>query len=51
MILTVASQQIQNYLNEGKVASYEEETSILIKAIRINVLSKLTFSDSQIFNL
>ena len=50
-ILTVASQQIQNYLNEGKVASYEEETSILIKAIRINVLSKLTFSDSQIFNL
>ena len=50
-ILTVASQQIQNYLNEGKVASYEEETSILIKAIRINVLSKLTFSDAQIFNL
>ena len=50
-ILTVASQQIQLYINEGKVASYEEETSILIKAIRINVLSKLTFSDSQLFNL
>ena len=50
-ILTVASQQIQNYLNQGKIASYEEETSILIKAIRINVLSKLTFSDAQIFNL
>jgi dynein heavy chain 2 len=37
-ILTVASQQIQNYLNEGKVASYEEETSILIKAIRIIII-------------
>ena len=50
-ILTVASQQIQLYINEGKNATYEEETSILIKAIRINVLSKLTFSDSLIFNL
>ena len=50
-ILTVASQQIQNYLNEGKVASYEEEMQILIKAIRINVLSKLTFDDATIFNL
>ncbi|MBO6261976.1 MAG: AAA family ATPase, partial [Bacilli bacterium] len=50
-ILTVASQQIQLFINEGKVATYEEETSILIKAIRINVLSKLTFSDSQLFNL
>ena len=50
-ILTVASQQIQLFINEGKNATYEEETSILIKAIRINVLSKLTFSDSLIFNL
>ena len=50
-ILTVASQQIQLFINEGKIATYEEETSILIKAIRINVLSKLTFADAQIFNL
>ena len=50
-ILTVASQQIQNYLNMGKVASYDEEMQILIKAIRINVLSKLTFDDATIFNL
>ena len=50
-ILTVASQQIQLFINEGKLATYEEETSILIKAIRINVLSKLTFADAQIFNL
>ena len=29
IIITVALQQIQNYLNQGKIASYEEEkTSI-----------------------
>ena len=50
-ILTVASQQIQNFLNQGEVASYDEEMQILIKAIRINVLSKLTFEDATIFNL
>ena len=50
-ILTVASQQIQLYINEGKDITYEIEATILIKAIRINILSKLTFSDSEIFNL
>jgi len=61
-ILTVANQQIQILLtenqsnskeiknNNGKI-SYEEEVDILIKAIRINVLSKLTFEDAKILNL
>jgi len=49
-ILTVANQQIQLILSAGKKADYKTEVEILIKAIRINVLSKLTFDDSKKFN-
>ena len=50
-ILTVANQQIQLFLNQGKSSTYEDEVEILIKSIRINVLSKLTFEDARNFNL
>ena len=53
--LTVANQQIQNIINSTNSDQKElklsitEETEILIKAIRINILSKLTFADSKKF--
>lgn len=50
-ILTVANQQIGIFLMKGEKATFEDETEILIKAIRINVLSKLTFEDAINFNL
>jgi len=55
-ILTVANQQIQTIINTASASNKEiklstlEETEILIKAIRINILSKLTFPDSKKFN-
>lgn len=52
-ILTVANQQIQNIINSntGKEINLNltEETEILIKSIRINILSKLNFADSKKF--
>ena len=54
-ILTVANQQIQELLTNDSSGDTQlsllQETNILIKAIRINVLSKLTFADSTRFNL
>jgi dynein heavy chain 2 len=50
-ILTVANQQIQLLLTQGIKLSLDDEIEILIKAIRINVLSKLTFEDCKNFNL
>ena len=54
-ILTVANQQIQlilnNNTNNNKSLDLYDETQILIKAIRINILSKLTYSDNIRFKL
>jgi len=34
-------------LKKGKAIQYEQEALLLIKAIRINTMSKLTYSDSK----
>jgi dynein heavy chain 2 len=49
-ILTVANQQIQSFLVSGEKADYDKEVEVLIKAIRINTLSKLTYDDTKKFN-
>ena len=49
-ILTVANQQIQSFLISGEKADYDKEVEVLIKAIRINTLSKLTYDDTKKFN-
>jgi dynein heavy chain 2 len=41
---------IQQELRKGNTLTYDQESLILIKSIRINTISKLTYSDSQKFN-
>ena len=48
-ILTVGGQLIQKEKIKKKELSFNEEALILIKAIRINTMSKLTFGDSKKF--
>ena len=46
-ILNTGGQLIQNELKKGKALNYEQEALLLIKAIRINTMSKLTYADSK----
>jgi dynein heavy chain 2 len=47
--LTVGGQLIQKEKKSGKPLDYKKEALLLIKAIRINTMSKLTFGDSKKF--
>lgn len=46
-ILNTGGQLIQNELRKGLKLNYENEALLLIKSIRVNTISKLTYSDSQ----
>ena len=48
-ILTVGGQLVQRERTQNKELSFNLEALILIKAIRINTMSKLTFGDSKKF--
>lgn len=48
-ILTVGGQLIQQEKKTEKALDYKKEAVLLIKAIRINTMSKLTYADSQKF--
>jgi len=49
-ILTVGGQQIQSeQKNSSDTFSPDKEAEILIKAIRVNTMSKLTFVDTKKF--
>ena len=48
-ILVVAGQLIQKSFESGEKATDKKEAELLIKAIRVNTMSKLTFSDSKKF--
>jgi len=47
--LTVGGQLIQKEKKSGKPIDAKKESLLLIKAIRINTMSKLTFADSKKF--
>lgn len=48
-VLNSGGRIMQNYKNQGIEVSSKLEYEILIKAVRVNVLSKLTFSDTSKF--
>ena len=48
-VLNSGGRIIQNMKAEGKEISPPEEYEILIKAVRVNTLSKLTFADTSKF--
>ena len=48
-VLTVGGQLIQNEKAAGRVLDQEAEAVLLIKAVRINTLSKLTYADCEKF--
>ena len=45
-ILGTGGQLMQQELKKGRKLKYEDEALILIKAIRVNTMSKLTYNDS-----
>lgn len=49
-ILNVGGQILQNEKKSGKKIGPEEEMSIVVQALRVNTLSKLTFGDTKRFN-
>jgi len=46
-ILNTGGQLIQNEIKKGVRLDYEAEALLLIKSIRVNTISKLTYSDSK----
>jgi dynein heavy chain 2 len=48
-VLNSGGRLIQSYKNTGDVITTEKEYEILIKAVRVNTLSKLTFADTSKF--
>lgn len=48
-VLNTGGRLIQRYKSEGADISVQQEYEILIKAVRVNTLSKLTFSDTSKF--
>jgi len=48
-ILVVAGQLIQKAFEAGEKVSEKKEAELLIKAIRVNTMSKLTFADTKKF--
>jgi dynein heavy chain 2 len=48
-VLNSGGRIIQTYKLEGTTVGHDQEYEILIKAIRVNTLPKLTFSDTQKF--
>ncbi len=48
-VLNSGGRLIQSYNSQGKEVNPEIENEILIKAVRVNTLSKLTFADTQKF--
>jgi len=46
-ILNTGGQLIQNEIKKGVKLDYEAEALLLIKSIRVNTISKLTYSDSK----
>jgi dynein heavy chain 2 len=48
-ILVVSGELIQNLREKGETVSKEKEAELLIQAVRVNTLSKLTFADSKKF--
>ncbi len=48
-MLNSGGRLIQSYKHEGKVVTPEAECEILIKAVRVNTLSKLTYADTSKF--
>ena len=45
-ILSTGGQLIQEEIKKGRKLSYEDEALLLIKSIRVNTISKLTYSDA-----
>ena len=45
-ILLTGGSMIQQELRKGRKLSYEDEALVLIKAIRVNTISKLTYDDA-----
>lgn len=45
--MRTGGQLIQDELKKGKKLDYEAEALLLIKSIRVNTISKLTYSDSM----
>jgi len=48
-ILNTGGQLLQTELKGGKKLNYEQEALVLIKSIRINTMSKMTYADGQKF--
>ena len=48
-ILVVSGELIQNLREKGETVSMDKEAELLIQAVRVNTLSKLTFADSKKF--
>ena len=48
-VLNSGGRLIQSYKSEGSTVDAETEYEILIKAVRVNTLSKLTFADTERF--
>jgi dynein heavy chain 2 len=46
-ILNTGGQLIRQELKKGRKLDYEAEALLLIKSIRVNTISKLTYSDSN----
>ncbi len=46
-ILGTGGQLIQQELKKGRKLAYEDEALILIKSIRVNTISKLTYQDAH----
>ena len=44
--MNTGGQLIQEELKKGRKLDYEAEALLLIKSIRVNTISKLTYSDS-----
>jgi dynein heavy chain 2 len=44
-VLNTGGQLVQNELRKGAKLDYDQEALILIKSIRVNTISKLTYSD------
>jgi len=48
-IISTAGQLVQQELKKGRKLNYDAEALILIKSIRVNTISKLTFDDSSLY--
>jgi len=46
-ILVVSGELIQKLRENGQEVSQEKEAELLIQAVRVNTMSKLTFSDTK----